>query len=82
MERDGALQANPESLLDPKGDPMSLVKWTTKSLAQLVKALGHQVLSELRTLKSVQGNGIAYLITLSSLNYDVARINACKAVRL
>lgn len=40
------LQADLESLLDPKGAPMSLVRWTTKSLAQLVKALealGHQI---------------------------------------
>lgn len=35
-----------EGLLDPKGDPMSLVKWTTKSMAHLkqgLQALGHQV---------------------------------------
>lgn len=30
-----------ESLLDPKGDPMSLVLWTTKSLNKLVEALEH-----------------------------------------
>src|SRR5690348_1385870 len=46
VERDATLRADLESLLDPKGDPMSLVQWTTKSLAQLVKALealGHQI---------------------------------------
>lgn len=35
-----------EGLLDPKGDPMSLVKWTTKSMAhwkQGLQALGHHV---------------------------------------
>ena len=34
-----------EGLLDPKGDPMSLIRWTTKSMAQLKRALedlGHQ----------------------------------------
>ncbi len=31
-----------EELLEPKGDPMSLVKWTTHSLAHLVKALSKQ----------------------------------------
>src|SRR6266699_6361859 len=44
--RDAMLQADLESLLDPKGDPMSLLRWTTKSLKQLVKALaakGHQI---------------------------------------
>ena len=46
VERDATLLADLESLLDPKGDPMSLVRWTTKSLAHLVKALeaqGHQI---------------------------------------
>ncbi len=46
VERDATLQADLESLLDPKGDPMSLLRWTTKSLEQLVKALaakGHQI---------------------------------------
>jgi Rhodopirellula transposase DDE domain len=35
-----------EELLEPKGDPMSLVKWTTHSLTHLVKALwarGHRI---------------------------------------
>jgi transposase len=46
VERDATLRVDLESLLDPKGDPMSLVQWTTRSLAQLVKALearGHQI---------------------------------------
>jgi hypothetical protein len=40
------LIADLEGLLDPKGDPMSLVTWTTKSRAHLKQALqelGHQV---------------------------------------
>ena len=28
-EKDGSLQADLESLLEPKGDPMSLLKWTS-----------------------------------------------------
>lgn len=46
VERDATLQADLESLLDPKGDPMSLLRWTAKSLEQLVKALtakGHRI---------------------------------------
>lgn len=46
VERDATLLVDLESLLDPKGDPMSLLRWTTKSLAQLVKALqvlGHHI---------------------------------------
>jgi hypothetical protein len=45
-EHDPSLQADLEAHLDPKGDPMSLVRWTTKSVVRLVKALasqGHQI---------------------------------------
>ena len=45
-EHDASLQADLEALLDPKGDPMSLVRWTTKSVAKLKEALkqqGHQL---------------------------------------
>jgi transposase len=41
-ESDPSLQGDLEELLEPKGDPMSLVKWTTHSLAHLVKALSQQ----------------------------------------
>jgi len=46
VERDAQLLADLESLLEPKGDPMSLLKWTTKSVAHLQDALeqmGHVV---------------------------------------
>jgi len=39
---DPSLQRDLEGLLEPKGDPMSLVKWTTHSLTHLVKALSQQ----------------------------------------
>jgi transposase len=41
-EHDPSLQADLEAHLDPKGAPMSLVKWTTKSVAKLAKALASQ----------------------------------------
>src|SRR6266567_1887149 len=41
-ETDPTLQADLEKLLSPKGDPMSLIKWTSHSLTQLVKALSQQ----------------------------------------
>jgi Rhodopirellula transposase DDE domain len=41
-EHDPSLQADLEALLDPKGDPMSLVRWTTKSVAKLKQALKQQ----------------------------------------
>jgi transposase len=43
---DPTLLTDLEHLLEPKGDPMSLVRWTTKSLAHLVQALeaqGHHI---------------------------------------
>jgi transposase len=45
-EQDNTLLADLEELLQPKGDPMSLVQWTNKSLSHLVKALeiqGHHI---------------------------------------
>ncbi len=45
-EHDASLQADLEALLDPKGDPMSSIQWTTKSVAKLKEALkqqGHQL---------------------------------------
>ncbi|MGH2497772.1 MAG: ISAzo13 family transposase [Ktedonobacteraceae bacterium] len=46
VEKDASLLADLEGLLEPKGDPMSLLKWTTKSVAHLQAALermGHEV---------------------------------------
>src|SRR5260370_8874421 len=45
-EHDASLQADLEALLEPKGDPMSLIQWTTRSVAKLREALaqqGHQL---------------------------------------
>jgi hypothetical protein len=39
IEKDPTLLKDIESLIDPKGDPMSLTQWTTKSLTHLVGAL-------------------------------------------
>jgi len=46
VETDATLLADLEQELEPKGDPMSLVRWTTKSLHHLVQALaakGHRI---------------------------------------
>ena len=43
---DQTLNQDLEALLDPKGDPMTTVKWTSKSLQKLAAALvvsGHQL---------------------------------------
>jgi hypothetical protein len=46
IDTDTTLEADLESLLEPKGDPMRVVQWTTKSLDKLAYALrakGHAV---------------------------------------
>jgi transposase len=46
VQKDETLLCDLEGMLDPKGDPMSLLKWTTKSVAHLKEALqkkGHQI---------------------------------------
>jgi len=45
-EKDATLLSDLEGLLEPKGDPMSLLKWTSKSVAQLkgaLQAMGHTI---------------------------------------
>lgn len=58
---DPTLEADLDSLLEPKGDPMTLIKWTTKSLSNLGKALaqkGHDAKQTTlyRILKSLDFN--------------------------
>jgi transposase len=59
VAKDATLQADLESLLDPKGDPMSLLKWTCKSVAHLkqrLQQMGHQVAdTTIRRLLRAQG---------------------------
>ena len=45
-EKDTTLLSDLEGLLEPKGDPMSLLKWTSKSVAHLkgaLQAMGHTI---------------------------------------
>lgn len=43
IDTDPTLAVDLEALLEPKGDPMAAVQWTTKSLAHLTEALaGHE----------------------------------------
>ncbi len=45
-ERDKTLVSDLESIIDPKGNPQSPIRWTTKSLAHLVEELertGHRI---------------------------------------
>src|SRR5207248_2026106 len=41
-EQDTTLRADLEELLEPKGDPQSLLKWTSKSMSKLREALSSQ----------------------------------------
>jgi transposase len=46
VDTDATLSKDLNSLLEPKGDPMALVQWTTKSLSNIVKAMssmGHNI---------------------------------------
>ncbi len=58
-DTDRTLVSDLEALVEPKGDPMSLTRWTTKSLSKLVLALaqnGHTIKkSALATLLSSLG---------------------------
>lgn len=56
VDTDASLLHDLESLLEPKGDPMSLLKWTTKSVGHLKEALvqmGHEVGVAETTLRRV-----------------------------
>jgi hypothetical protein len=57
--QDPTLVADLEALLDPKGDPMSLLKWSTKSISHLHQALhaqGHTV-AETTVRRLLQAHG-------------------------
>src|SRR5713101_2819793 len=41
-DTDTTLVSDLEALVEPKGDPLSLTRWTTKSLSHLVDALAHK----------------------------------------
>ena len=44
--RDESLRADLEALLEPKGDPQSLLRWTSKAMSKLKEALkkqGHSI---------------------------------------
>src|SRR6266567_3373070 len=41
-KKDPKLRADLEEMLEPKGDPQSLLKWTSKSVSKLKQALGKQ----------------------------------------
>jgi Rhodopirellula transposase DDE domain len=68
-EHDASLQADLEALLEPKGDPMSLVRWTTKSVATLKQALkqhGHQ-LGETAIRKRLHAMGFSLRATKKTI---------------
>jgi hypothetical protein len=61
-DTDPTLIRDLESLVDPKGDPMSLLRWTTKSLARLTLALAQKK----HTIKKS-----ALATVLASLNFSL-----------
>jgi hypothetical protein len=61
-ETDPTLVGDLEEMLDPKGDPMSLVRWTTKSLAHLTMSLE-------KKNHTIKKSALAYL--LASLGFSL-----------
>ena len=63
VEKDASLLADLEGLLDPKGDPMSLLKWTTKSVSHLKEALERigQEVAETTIRRILHARGYSFL---------------------
>jgi Rhodopirellula transposase DDE domain len=59
--KDKTLYADLEKLLEPKGDPQSLVQWTTKSMGKLKEGLGSQghTIGETAIRELVKGMGFS-----------------------
>jgi transposase len=61
IDKDETLRADLEDLLEPQGDPQSLVQWTTKSMSKLKEALesqGHTI-GETAIRELVKGMGFS-----------------------
>src|SRR3954468_9966166 len=87
-----------ESIVEPKGDPMSLIRWTTKSLQHLVQALeekGHYIKkSALANLmgtlefslkankKNIEGCRILTATSSSTTSNKPAKLSNGEAIRL
>jgi transposase len=72
VEKDASLLDDLESLLQPKGDPMSLLKWTTKSVAHLKEALvqmGHEVGVAETTLRRIL-HALGYSLRANKKNIE------------
>lgn len=61
-ETDTTLIADLEAILEPKGDPMSLIQWTSKSLSHLVASLENKK-------HTIKKSALAYL--LGSLRFSL-----------
>src|SRR5260221_12709803 len=62
---DASLQRDLEALLEPTADPMSLIKWTTHSLTQLVKAHSQQGHRIKRTARADLLHSQGYSLTVN-----------------
>ena len=60
-DKDETLRADLEGMLEPKGDPQSLVQWTTKSMSKLKEALKSQghTLGETTIRELLKGMGFS-----------------------
>lgn len=69
-DMDKTLIKDLEKMIDPKGDPMSLVKWTTKSLTHLVEALELKKHTIKRTALRDLLNSLGFSLKASKKNIE------------
>ena len=79
VEKDATLQDDLESLLDPKGDPMSVLKWTSKSVAHLKQTLqqmGHEV-ADTTIRRLLRARGYSLRATKKNIEGNIASRPRC-----
>ena len=70
IDTDKALVGDIEKLIEPKGDPMSIVQWTTKSLTHLVTALSSQKHTIKRTALRAVLKGLGFSLKANKKNIE------------
>ena len=70
QDEDITLVKDLEKLIEPKGDPMSLVQWTTKSLTHLVEILNKQQHSIKRTALRGVLNSLGFSLKANKKNIE------------
>jgi transposase len=69
-DTDPTLIIDLESITDPKGDPMTLIRWTTKSLSHLVEALSEKGHTIKKSALAVLLNSLGYSLKANKKNIE------------